>query len=44
MPYRHNLAIVFHSNLFHRADDFRFRPGFTNRSINITLICGTRGS
>jgi tetratricopeptide (TPR) repeat protein len=44
VPYRENRAIVFNSNLFHRTDDFQFRPGFTNRRINITLLYGTRGS
>jgi tetratricopeptide (TPR) repeat protein len=44
VPYRENRAIVFNSNLFHRTDDFRFRPGFENRRINITLLYGTRGS
>ena len=44
VPYRENRAVVFNSNLFHRTDDFRFRPGFENRRINITLLYGTRGS
>jgi hypothetical protein len=43
VPYRQNRAVVFNSNLFHRTDDFNFRPEYENRRINVTLLYGFRG-
>jgi len=43
IPHRANRAVLFHSNLFHMSDRFRFRPGFANRRINVTLLFGERG-
>jgi tetratricopeptide (TPR) repeat protein len=43
IPYRCNRAAIFDSDLFHRTDDFRFRPGYANRRINVTLLYGDRG-
>jgi hypothetical protein len=34
--------VVFDSDLFHETDTLAFRPGYTNRRINITLLYGTR--
>lgn len=43
IPYRENRAVLFHSNLFHRSDSFRFKDGYENRRMNITLLFGDRG-
>ncbi len=42
IPYRCNRAAIFDSDLFHRTDDFRFRPGYANRRINVTMLYGDR--
>jgi tetratricopeptide (TPR) repeat protein len=41
-PYRCNRMVMFNSNLVHKTDTFAFRPGFTNRRINITMLFGNR--
>jgi len=41
-PYRCNRMVMFNSNLVHKTDAFSFRPGFTNRRINITMLFGDR--
>jgi hypothetical protein len=43
ISYRANRAVVFDSDLFHETDTLSFRPGYTNRRINVTLLYGTRG-
>ena len=43
VPYRQNRAVIFNSNLFHKTDAFRFKDGYENRRINITMLCGFRG-
>lgn len=42
VPYRQNRAVLFNSDLFHRTDDIRFKEGYENRRINITLLFGRR--
>jgi tetratricopeptide (TPR) repeat protein len=42
VPYRANRAVIFDSDLFHATDDPRFREGYLNRRINITLLYGVR--
>ena len=42
VPHRCNRAIIFNSNLFHKTDDIRFRSGYINRRINITMLFGHR--
>jgi tetratricopeptide (TPR) repeat protein len=42
VPYRANRALMFDSDLFHKTDSFRFRPGYENRRINITMLYGSR--
>lgn len=42
VPHRCNRMVMFNSNLVHKTDDFSFRPGFTNRRINITMLFGSR--
>ena len=44
IPYRENRAVLFHSNLFHKSDEIRFRDGFENRRMNITLLFGKRSA
>lgn len=41
--YRQNRATMFDSMLFHATDKFKFKPGFENRRINLTLLFGTVG-
>jgi Flp pilus assembly protein TadD len=43
VPYRQNRAVIFNSDLFHATAPLRFRPGYENRRINITMLFGTRG-
>jgi hypothetical protein len=42
VPYRANRAVVFDSDLFHASDRPRFREGYLNRRINITMLYGLR--
>ena len=42
VPYRANRAVVFDSDLFHETDTIRFRDGYLDRRINITLLYGNR--
>jgi Tfp pilus assembly protein PilF len=42
IPYRANRAVIFDSDLFHETDIMAFRPGYTERRINITLLYGSR--
>jgi hypothetical protein len=41
-PYRANRALIFDSDLFHATDQPRFREGYLNRRMNITLLYGNR--
>ena len=38
VPYAENRAVLFHSALFHESGAVRFRPGYENHRINITLL------
>lgn len=40
IPYRQNRVIIFNSKLLHETAAFRFRPGYSNRRINVTLLFG----
>ena len=42
VPYRANRAVIFDSNLFHETDAFRFREGYENRRVSITMLYGAR--
>ncbi|HEX3755137.1 MAG TPA: tetratricopeptide repeat protein [Rhizomicrobium sp.] len=44
VPYRANRAVIFDSDLFHETDVIRFKPGYENRRINVTLLYGRRQS
>ena len=42
IPHRQNRAVIFNSDLIHRTDEIRFRPGYENRRINVTFLYGER--
>jgi hypothetical protein len=42
IPYRENRAIIFNSDLFHGTEPVRFRPGYEDRRINVTMLYGDR--
>jgi tetratricopeptide (TPR) repeat protein len=42
VPYRANRAVIFDSDLFHETDTIRFKDGYENRRINVTLLYGRR--
>jgi regulator of sirC expression with transglutaminase-like and TPR domain len=42
VPYRANRAVIFDSDLFHETDTIRFREGYLNRRINVTMLYGRR--
>ena len=44
VAHRQNRAVIFNSNLFHESDAFRFKEGYENRRINITMLFGFRAS
>jgi tetratricopeptide (TPR) repeat protein len=44
VPYRANRAVIFDSDLFHETDTIKFKDGYDNRRINVTLLYGRRGS
>jgi len=43
VPHRQNRVVIFNSDLFHETGDIRFREGYENRRINITMLFGKRG-
>jgi hypothetical protein len=43
IPYRANRAVIFDSDLFHETDKIRFKDGYLNRRVNVTMLCGRRG-
>ena len=42
IAYGGNRAVLFHSNLFHKSDNVRFREGYLNRRMNVTMLFGKR--
>ena len=40
VAYRQNRAVLFHSSYFHETQHHKFKPGYTNRRINFTLLFG----
>ena len=42
VPYRANRAVIFDSDLFHETDVIRFKEGYQNRRINVTMLFGRR--
>jgi len=43
VPYRANRAVIFDSDLFHETDKIRFKDGYPNRRVNVTMLYGRRG-
>ena len=44
IPHRSNRAILFKSDLFHKTSDCKFREGYLNKRINVSLLFGNRGA
>ena len=44
VPYRANRAVLFDSDLFHATDRLKFREGYVNRRINVTMLYGLRAA
>jgi Flp pilus assembly protein TadD len=42
VPHRQNRAVIFNSDLFHETSRLRFRNGYENRRVNITMLYGKR--
>lgn len=42
VPYRQNRCVVFNSDLFHGTHEVRFRSGFVNHRVNVTMLYGHR--
>jgi hypothetical protein len=42
IPYRANRAIIFNSDLFHVTANCRFREGYEDRRMNVTMLYGKR--
>ena len=42
VPYAWNRGVLFRSDLFHESARVRFRPGYANHRINMTLVFGER--
>jgi len=42
VPHRQNRVVMFNSDLFHETGPLKFRPGYENRRINITMLYGKR--
>ena len=42
VPHRANRAVIFQSDLFHKTSDCRFREGYRNKRINVSLLFGHR--
>ena len=40
IPYKQNRMVIFHSSLFHRTSKLKFKKGFLNSRINLTLLFG----
>jgi tetratricopeptide (TPR) repeat protein len=40
IPHRSNRAVIFDSGLYHRTDQCRFREGYLNKRINVSLLFG----
>eukprot|EP00039_Didymoeca_costata_P015333 m.258882 g.258882 ORF g.258882 m.258882 type:complete len:498 (-) comp16199_c0_seq10:169-1662(-) len=44
VPYKENRVVIFKSDLIHATDKFKFKKGFKNRRINLTMLYGYRGA
>jgi tetratricopeptide (TPR) repeat protein len=44
IPHRANRAVIFKSSLYHKTDDCRFKEGYLNKRINVSLLFGQFGA
>ncbi len=44
IPHRANRAVIFKSSLIHKTDDCKFRTGYANKRINVSLLFGDYGA
>lgn len=44
VPYKANRVVVFNSKYIHASDQYRFKPGYENRRINLTFLFGKPGT
>lgn len=42
VPYRQNRAVIFNSDLFHATAPLKFKAGYENRRVNVTMLFGRR--
>ena len=42
IDYRQNRVVIFNSDLFHGTQGLRFKSGYVNRRVNITMLYGQR--
>src|SRR5262249_18031171 len=42
-PHRQNRVVIFNSDLIHETAALKFRDGYENRRVNITMLYGKRG-
>ncbi len=42
IPYGYNRAVIFDSDLFHATPSIRFKSGYENRRMNVTVLFGAR--
>jgi len=40
VSYKENRCVLFDSTLFHATDELHFKPGYSNRRVNVTLLYG----
>lgn len=41
VPYRCNRAMIFRSNMLHKTERLKFKPGYVNRRVSITFLYGS---
>ena len=44
VPHKANRAVIFRSDLFHKTSDCKFKEGYLNKRINVSLLFGHRGA
>jgi hypothetical protein len=44
VPHRQNRVVIFSSDLIHETAALKFRDGYENRRVNITMLYGKRGA
>ena len=44
VPHRQNRVVIFNSDLIHETAPLKFRDGYENRRVNITMLYGKRGA